>query len=363
MGSSGIRQGMWGLTCYFNPLGWKSRRQIFETFRRSLRIPLVVVEWSPSGQFEIKPGNDLKVLQISGGSILWQKERLLNIGIKALPEECTHVTFMDADLIFEDASWPEQAISALKTYRTIQPFSEVCHLPSTIQSDGFLSESEEPPYTSRCIGLGHALSRVADQKELLNQIISNQCLRFQDLLEQGESSEQSSRREDENAFKELPIPTPGLAWSCLRKTLDQLGGIPDRFIGGGGDLFLMLGLLGRGDDLVAGCNAAGLTYVNHVAYRKFCGSQTQREKPMGSLPQRVFHLHHGSLSNRHYDARHVALQYLKIDLDAHLGFDSSGLLCFLGPGKELMERHLHRYFMERMDDDDISAIAHPRSQR
>ncbi len=73
-----------------------------------------MVEWSPSGQFELEPGIGLKVLQISGGSILWQKERLLNIGIKALPEECTHVTLMDADLIFEDADWPEKAISALK---------------------------------------------------------------------------------------------------------------------------------------------------------------------------------------------------------------------------------------------------------
>ncbi|WP_143593672.1 hypothetical protein [Synechococcus sp. 1G10] len=363
MGSSGIRQGMWGLTCYFNPLGWKSRRRIFETFQRSLRIPLFVVEWSPSGQFEIEPGNGLKVLQISGGSILWQKERLLNIGIKALPEGCTHVTLMDADLIFEDADWHEQAVSALKTHRLVQPFSEVCHLPSTIDSGEFIGVSEEPAYTSRCISLGKAMSVGAGEKEILDQIISNQCLRFKALLQQGESGERYSMCEDVNAFRELSIPTPGLALSCHRETLDQLGGMPDRFIGGGGDLFLLFGLLGRGHDLAAGCCRAGLTYVNHFAYRKFCDSQIQRGQSLGFLRQRVFHLHHGSLSNRHYDGRHVALQRMRIDLDKHLGLSSSGLLRFRGPSKEPLERHMNHYFMERMDDDEQAAIKDSAGQR
>lgn len=341
---------MWGLTCFFNPCGWRSRRENFEIFRKALQVPLVVVEWSQTGTFELEEGSDLKVVHVDGGSTLWQKERLLNLGIQAIPDGCTHVAIVDSDLVFEHGDWPEQVVSALGNNTIIQPFSQVCHLPPEIRSDDFLIQPNEPAYLSRCEGLGYALSVEPNQDYFLAQLIGNQAERFKVILKTDSLSKNSREAEDINAFSTFPIATPGLAWCCSRDTLRAIGSIPDRFIAGGGDLFLMLGLLGRGKNLLDACKAAGLSYVDHHAYRQFCDTEIQHT--LGALPQRVFHLHHGSLSNRRYDARHAALQRLNINLDEDLKVEKSGLLGLQGDNQLILEQHMRHYFQERKDDDD-----------
>ena len=37
---------LWGITCYFNPVGYKRRLQNYHVFRRHLTIPLITVELS-----------------------------------------------------------------------------------------------------------------------------------------------------------------------------------------------------------------------------------------------------------------------------------------------------------------------------
>ena len=79
---------MWALTTYFNPVRYKRRLSNYRTFRGNLHIPLVTVELSFDGEFELTRNDADVLIQLSGGAILWQKERLLNIAIKVDPERC-----------------------------------------------------------------------------------------------------------------------------------------------------------------------------------------------------------------------------------------------------------------------------------
>ena len=59
---------------------------------------------------------------------MWQKERLLNIALGAVPDDVEDVAWIDCDLVFESRDWPQAAKQALKSDNVIQLFSEVRYL-------------------------------------------------------------------------------------------------------------------------------------------------------------------------------------------------------------------------------------------
>ena len=73
---------MWAITTYFNPVQYKRRLSNYKIFRANLGIPLVTVELSFDGRFELTNRDADILIQISGGAVLWQKERLLNVALK-----------------------------------------------------------------------------------------------------------------------------------------------------------------------------------------------------------------------------------------------------------------------------------------
>lgn len=75
---------MWVVTSYYNSAGYQRRLQNFKLFRQFLNAPLLVVELSGSGDFQLDENDGDIVLQLQGEDRLWQKERLINIGAKAL---------------------------------------------------------------------------------------------------------------------------------------------------------------------------------------------------------------------------------------------------------------------------------------
>src|SRR6476660_344267 len=98
-GSSGSKY-MLAVTSDFNPM--KSRRRLanYRTFRSRLDVPLVTVELAFDGQFELTSGDADHLIQLSGGDIMWQKERLLNIGIKSIPSAVKNFAWIDCDILF-----------------------------------------------------------------------------------------------------------------------------------------------------------------------------------------------------------------------------------------------------------------------
>ena len=80
---------LWAVTSYFNPAGYHRKLPNYRTFRKQLAVPLLAVELSHSDKFELEPNDADVLVQLNGGNVMWQKERLLNVGISHLPNDAT----------------------------------------------------------------------------------------------------------------------------------------------------------------------------------------------------------------------------------------------------------------------------------
>ena len=54
-------------------------------------------------------------MQEQGGSLLWQKEALLNLALKHIPGHIQYIAWIDCDVLFEDDHWiTEEILSQVK---------------------------------------------------------------------------------------------------------------------------------------------------------------------------------------------------------------------------------------------------------
>lgn len=115
---------MWAITSYYNPAHYKRRLMNYGAFREKLGIPLVTVELSFDGRFELTKNDADVVVQISGGAVLWQKERLLNLALKSVPSDVNNIAWIDCDVMFERPDWMEEANQQLREFNVVQLFSD-----------------------------------------------------------------------------------------------------------------------------------------------------------------------------------------------------------------------------------------------
>lgn len=133
---------MIAITAFFAPSKQNVRKKNFKTFKKHLGIPLIVVEWSPEGFFHIGQGECDHLIQLTGGDNLWQKEALLNIGIRRAQElGYDKVAVLDADIVFFDPIWYEKVSEALDEHKAIQCFREARYL-ARIEGIDYLSRNE-----------------------------------------------------------------------------------------------------------------------------------------------------------------------------------------------------------------------------
>ena len=105
--------GVCGVVALFNPAGYLSRPANFAAFReRSQRqgLWLLAVELAlEEAAFVLEPGRDCDALvRVRGSSrhVLWQKERLLQVGLELLPARCEHVVWPDGEVLFVNIQYP-----------------------------------------------------------------------------------------------------------------------------------------------------------------------------------------------------------------------------------------------------------------
>src|SRR4029079_13310383 len=69
------------------------------------------------------------VLRVRARDVMWQKERLLNLAVAALPAACTKVAWIDADILFAEPNWAAETSRRLDDFPIVQPFDRVVRLP------------------------------------------------------------------------------------------------------------------------------------------------------------------------------------------------------------------------------------------
>jgi len=118
------------VTCFFNPGGYRSRTDNYRIFRRSLDacgLPVLTVELAFGNDPHLLNGEAGDLIQLRSPHTMWQKERLLNIGIqKLLDRGYRKIVWLDADVVFEDpVHWPWFVAAELEKSAMCQVFKGV----------------------------------------------------------------------------------------------------------------------------------------------------------------------------------------------------------------------------------------------
>ncbi|HKT54735.1 MAG TPA: hypothetical protein VJP88_09805, partial [Caulobacteraceae bacterium] len=187
------------ITTYWNPIGYRSRRALYEQFRKRMaddRVELHTIELSTDERgFEVTHNDDPRHIQVRSADQLWYKENLINIAVRALPADWEFAAWVDADVAFVRPDWADQAMEELRHHAFVQLFTHVVDL----------GPQYEPLETQDGFAYGWV----------------------------------KSGRQSSGWFGQ-----PGGAWAVTRDAFEQVGGLIDWSIMGSNDYFAALGLTG-----------------------------------------------------------------------------------------------------------------------
>jgi hypothetical protein len=113
------------VTCHFNFIGWKTPVRNLNRFLRDFKrqgIEVYGAEAYLKNPVTVGRKNWIQI-KATERNICFQKEALLNIVIRNLPDNYTKIIVCDHDIFFERKDWFQEASKALDYYDFIQPFS------------------------------------------------------------------------------------------------------------------------------------------------------------------------------------------------------------------------------------------------
>lgn len=303
--------GLWAITCYFDPCGTRRRLANYRTFRQRLGVPLLAVELVHGDSSDLGEGDADILVQIRGGDILWQKERLLNIALRALPDSCSKVTWIDCDVIFGNERWAAEASALLESYALVQPYAAVHMLPAGWKGGEVATADAES-------------MQLAIASVLASGIPPGVCLK-----------PDPQRPGPRYAF--------GHAWAARRDLLDRFG-FYDACIVGGADRATIGAAHGCFDVVMEMQHMTARQRQRYLAWAEPFSEAVQRS--MTFAPGDLFHLWHGSFESRAYYDRHSVLSTFGFDPFEDIVLDANGLWRWNSAKPEL-RHYLREYFAAR----------------
>ncbi len=303
------------VSCFFNPSNSKQRTNNFNKFLKAVEhagVHTLVVELAfGSRDFEIEHEH---MIRLRSNSIMWHKERLLNIGIKQLLNQgYEKIAWLDGDITFLNPNWPWLISAQLEINRLCQVFN-------------------------------HAHIKVMDGSTIHK---TSAMKRFQ----------QSSVR-----LKDGKITgQTGFGWAARSEVLQQVLLYDKAIIGGGDKMIFMASVVNNTQHEYL----KELTY-SHTACEK-CGHRNMSppytadylawaqkwgravDQQVGYVDMEIEDMFHGKRSDRKYMSRRNILFRHKYDPENDLSVDDDG--CFkLSGNKQELSKDLHSYFLSRREN-------------
>ena len=265
--------GLWVVTPYYNPVGYQTRRLNYEVFVHLLRrsgIPVLTIECAFGDQpFDLPESTD--VIKVRSSSLLWQKERLLNLAISWLPPSCKYVAWHDCDLIFTNPNWAQEMVVKLQEFPIVQSFETCNRLPKNYAEGG--NEMEVCTSFAHIVGNNSAVLKTG---------------RYQD------------------------HGHPGYAWAARKEVLDQHG-LYEFAVAGSADHYMAHAAVG---DLDSPCIARMMFDRESLlqCFRTWAQPFDRTvQGNLGVVSGEVLHLWHGELKDRQYYLRQLQLADLNFD--------------------------------------------------
>lgn len=307
-------RNLWAITCYFNPIAYKRRLENYHTFRQHLAVPLVTTELSFDGNFQLQHDDADILVQLHGGDVLWQKERLLNVALKSVPDACDKIAWLDCDVVFESGDWVERTIPALDQFALLHLFQERHDLSRDVKLDQLPSWDTHP--TAQSVVHKMATGEAAPE----------------DLFLAAAPLDRGS--------------TAGLAWASRRDVLEKHR-LYDACILGSGDRAILCAALGEFDHAAQALQMNARRFEHYLAWaRPYFDSVGGG---VGHIQGRIFHLWHGDPYDRKYAERHRCLDKFSFDPFTDIAVDRNGCWRWNSDKRDLHEI-VRRYFESRNED-------------
>lgn len=297
------------VSTFFNSEGYRSKVRALRAFRKSLEasgIPFLLVEGAFGDSPFLLPSSK-SVIHVRCASVMWQKERLLNHGIRSLPGSCRKVAWLDTDIFFENAHWAVETSELLDQVPIVQPFDVALWLPkgttrfqgSGIAWPGFAAVAQHHP--------GLFLSGDFDRH--------------------GHS---------------------GYAWAARRDVIERHG-LYDLSVAGSGDHLMAHAMFG---DLSSPCvtNSVGADNSFRDSFHAWAGPFFREVRSrVGFVRGAVLHRWHGDRKKRRYYKRMIGILARGYDPTLDVKVSSSGALQWTEHGRPLA-RWMKGYFSGRDED-------------
>jgi len=315
--------------CYFNPCHFESRKENFMQFYKNIKFctdDICVVELS-FGSDEFSLPEEMETLKVNSSSILWQKEALLNIGIKKLLSDgYENIAWFDADIAFDNTMWHQDIIDTLKQYKICQTFGKVCKYKWKKVKNGEV-------YSDRLYL--HGSARYFKDTGMIYS-------------KKGDS---------------------GFGWAARSEVLAECN-LFDKGIIGGGDALIWYGMHYNSLNIAEACNTHPVFTYDfpdyRLAYIDWCKKWSKAVNgSVGYSYTSLQTMYHGSIKDKKYTDRYDVLVRHKYDPLSDIKYSDSGTIEWANDKLEL-HKEVSSYFASRNEDGflkDSGKIKKPKEKK
>lgn len=301
---------------YYNPVRWESRLRLHLDWERHMLdsgVRLTTVECQTGERpFELPDDPRINRVRVRTKTMLWNKERLINIGVSRLPDDWKYLCWCDADIEFRKSGWAAEAVQALQHYDIIQPWSDA-------------------------YDLGPKDEHIQAHKSFCRMFWEGQPV-----VAQGP-----------NWWKfdggKYDYCHPGFSWAITRIAFEWLGGLIDWAILGAGDHHMALALVGQAwKSVPAGINPLYMKPLLNWQARALQHINLN----IGFTYGTVEHRFHGLKGSRKYIERWDIITKNNFDPSNDLKTNSFGVYELAG-NKPQLRLDIDHYFRQRNEDLNV----------
>lgn len=246
---------------------------------------------------------------------LWLKENLVNVGAHHLPYGWEQMAWADSDILFVRPNWVGEAIHKLQHYKFIQMFSHARDL-----APNYEILHHEYPHAD---GISFM---AAYESGDLDRIIATASAPGKHPHHHPHPHPHPDPPpyygDAKTSYPYGGRVWPGLAWACTKQAFEEVGGLLDFAVWGGGDWHMAHALIEKTEGM--------MRPDLHRNYRKmveqwYYRCHTHIRRNVGMMEGTVLHNWHGRKTQRGYNEKHSLLAKIGFDPLRHLKRDYQGL--------------------------------------